>query len=151
MDSVDAIYRCATCHVFCFHLFGWIKISVPNLFSLSVAWIGVLIFLVYYLYLDLVIGAAASVLLIILCAIANIFTTDGPTALNIKVFVITFILGWIFQLIGHAIEGKKSSFLRNILESVFIAPFFITAKVLFICGIKKDIEQVMEEKSIDEL
>jgi uncharacterized membrane protein YGL010W len=128
-----------------FIFFGWIKVSVPNLFSLNFAWIGVIIFAIYYLYLDLLIGACASILLIVLCAIANLFTTQGLTGLSIKLFLIFFILGWVFQLIGHTIEGKKPALLDNFFESVFIAPFFISAEMLFMFGIKKDIEQAMHD------
>jgi uncharacterized membrane protein YGL010W len=131
----------------CFILFGWIKVSVPGLFSLNLAWIGVIVFAVYYMCLDVIIGAAASVLLIILCAIASLFTTLGPNALNFKIFLITFILGWIFQLIGHVIEGKKPALLSHFFESVFIAPFFISAEILFMFGIKKDLQNSLTAKS----
>jgi len=124
--------------------FGWIKISVPGFFTLSVAWIGVIIMAIYYLILDLMIGAATTVMLIVLCAIASIFTTTGPSALSLKLFIIIFILGWIFQLIGHAIEGKKPALLNSFFQSVFIAPFFITAEIFFILGYKKDLQQAMD-------
>ncbi len=129
-----------------FIFFGWIKINVPGFFSLSVAWLGVIIFAIYYLLLDLMIGAAATIMLIVLCAIASIFTTMGPTTLSLKIFIITFILGWIFQLIGHAIEGKKPALLDNFVESVFIAPFFIAAEVFFMLGYKKDLESAIKEE-----
>lgn len=127
-----------------FILFGWVKVVIPNVIGLSLAWIGVIIFAIYYLYLDLIIGAAATVMLIILCALASIFTTQGPSWLGFKIFIITFILGWIFQLIGHAIEGKKPALLDNFFESVFIAPFFIAAELLFMLGVKKNIETAMQ-------
>lgn len=132
-----------------FILFGWINISVPNLFSINLAWIAVIIFAIYYCLLDIVLGAAASLLLIVLCFIASFFTTHGPDSLSIKVFAISFILGWVFQLVGHAIEGKKPALLDNFFSSVFIAPFFISAEVLFMFGIKKDVQRMMEKS--DEL
>ena len=128
-----------------FIFFGWIKLSVPGFFSISIAWLGVIVFGIYYLLLDLVIGAAATIMLIVLCAIANIFTTTGPSALSLKLFVIIFILGWIFQLIGHAIEGKKPALLDNFVESVFIAPFFVTAEIFFMLGYKKTLQHAIDE------
>lgn len=126
-----------------FIVFGWVKVAVPGWFSLNLAWIGVIIFAIYYLLLDAIIGVAAALLLVVLCFIANLFTTHGPDALSFKVFLITFILGWVFQLVGHAIEGKKPALLDSFFESVFIAPFFITAEVLFMFGIKKDVQRMM--------
>lgn len=133
-----------------FIFFGWIKVSVPTLFSLNVAWIGVIVFAIYYLCLDLLIGICATALLTVLCAIATIVTAHGPDAFSIKLFIILFILGWVFQLIGHAIEGRKPALLDNFFESVFIAPFFITAELLFMFGIKKDIEQAMKDQKLDD-
>lgn len=127
-----------------FILLGWVHVSVPNLFSLNLAWIGVIIFAIYYCLLDLIIGAAASILLIVLCFVAGFFTHHGVDALSLKIFAVTFILGWVFQLIGHAIEGKKPALLDNFFESVFIAPFFITAEVLFMFGVRKNVQRMME-------
>jgi len=127
-----------------FIFFGWIKVSVPGLFTLSVAWVGVILIGIYYLLLDLVLGAAATIMLVILCAIASIFTHAGPSALSIKLFIIIFVIGWIFQLIGHAIEGKKPALLTNFFESVIIAPFFITAEVFFMLGYKKELLHAMD-------
>lgn len=126
-----------------FIVLGWVKVSIPNIISLNFAWIAVIAFAIYYIRLDLVIGGATTGFLIILCAFANAFTTQGPHGLSIKLFVITFILGWAFQLVGHVIEGKKPALTESFLESVFIAPFFITAEVLFMFGIKKDVQQTM--------
>lgn len=134
-----------------FIFFGWIKITVPSFFSLSVAWLGVIIFGCYYLLLDLMVGLAATIMLIILCAIASIFTTAGLSALSLKLFIIFFILGWIFQLIGHAIEGNKPALLNNFIDSVFIAPFFITAEIFFLLGYKKDLEQAINDENEKEV
>jgi uncharacterized membrane protein YGL010W len=128
-------------------IFGWVDLTIPGFVSLSLAWIGVIILAIYYLYLDLLLGAATAVLLIVLCALASIFTTQGPSALSGKLFLITFILGWIFQLIGHAIEGKKPALLSNFFDSVFIAPFFIVAEICFMLGMKKDLQNALEENN----
>ena len=127
-----------------FIFFGWIKVNIPGVITLSVAWIIVIIAGIYYIILDWMIGAATTIMLIVLCTIASIFTNAGPSALSLKLFIIIFIVGWIFQLIGHAIEGKKPALLTNFFESVFIAPFFITTEVFFMLGYKKDLQQAME-------
>ena len=129
-------------------ILGWVKISIPGFFTLSTAWIGIIILAVYYLYLDLLLGAATTILLVVLSAIASLFTTQGPTAFSGKLFLITFILGWIFQLIGHAIEGKKPALLTNFFESVFIAPFFIIAELFFMFGIKKELQQTIDDDGV---
>jgi len=127
-----------------FILFGWIKISVPGLFTLSVTWIGIIFLAIYYLILDILIGAATTFILIVFCAITSIFTVNGPSALGLKLFAITFILGSVFQLIGYTFEGKKPALLYNSFYSVFTAPFLITAEILFKFGFKKDLQKQID-------
>lgn len=127
-------------------LFNWVKISVPGFFTLSVAWIGVIVLAIYYFTLDLLIGAATTLMLIVFCAITSIFTADGPSTLSLKLFVIIFTLGAIFQLIGYVFEGKKPLFFNNLLCSVIMAPFFITANTLLIFGLKEDLRKQIKTK-----
>ena len=125
-------------------LLGWIKVMIPDLLMVSVAWLGVLALTIYYLMLDRVLGAFSSALLIVLCTIASLFTTRGPSWFSFKLFLITFILGWIFQLVGHAIEGNKPALLDNFFDSVFIAPVFITVEIVFLLGFKKALQRAVE-------
>ncbi|PGA89729.1 Mpo1-like protein [Bacillus toyonensis] len=48
---------------------------------------------------------------------------------NWKLGVSLFILGWIFQFVGHAIEGKKPTFLSNPAYLV-VGPIYFLKKVL---------------------
>ncbi len=44
-----------------------------------------------------------------------------------KTLAIWFVVGWIFQFIGHGIEGNQPAFFRNPLHLV-MGPVFIVAK-----------------------
>ena len=46
-----------------------------------------------------------------------------------------FVVSWIFQFIGHRIEGKKPSFLED-LQYLLIAPLFVLSKLFLKLGIK---------------
>lgn len=48
-----------------------------------------------------------------------------PLAANVALFV----AGWIIQLYGHKIEGKKPAFTENLVH-LFIGPIFVQNKVL---------------------
>ncbi len=48
--------------------------------------------------------------------------------------IVLFVLTWIFQFIGHAIEGKKPSFLDD-LRFLMIGPVFLLAKAFRKAGI----------------
>ena len=55
-------------------------------------------------------------------------------------FALTFILGWILQLVGHLIEGKRPALLDNFWQAL-IAPLFLTAEVFFMSGrMAKDLQ-----------
>lgn len=45
------------------------------------------------------------------------------------IFLIVFVITWIFQFLGHKIEGKKPSFLKDI-QFLLIGPIWLLKKVL---------------------
>ena len=57
---------------------------------------------------------------------------------SVSVFLATFVLGWIIQLVGHAIEGRRPALADNILQ-VFNAPLFLTIEVLSLLGFRHDL------------
>jgi uncharacterized membrane protein YGL010W len=118
-------------------LCGWLKLGVPGWFILSFAWVGTVALAIYYFWLDRVIGAVASVILFSLCGVANVLTSVGPDRLSVRLFLVSFVAGWVLQLVGHFIEGRKPALVDNFFESIFIAPFFITIEILGLLGFKK--------------
>lgn len=53
--------------------------------------------------------------------------------------IITFILGWVIQFIGHIYEKAKPAFLDDIMGLV-IGPLFLMAELYFALGIEKQLE-----------
>ena len=87
--------------------------------------------LVYYALLHspvlLAIMAAWTVLLI------GIATAMGPNALAISLTL--FVVGWIFQFIGHKIEGRKPTFFED-LQYLWIGPLFVMTLALRKLGVR---------------
>ena len=46
-----------------------------------------------------------------------------------------FVVSWIFQFIGHKIEGKKPSFFED-LQYLLVGPLFVLSKLLVRLGVK---------------
>ena len=46
-----------------------------------------------------------------------------------------FVVSWIFQFIGHKIEGKKPSFFED-LQYLLVGPLFVLSKLFLKLGIK---------------
>jgi uncharacterized membrane protein YGL010W len=61
-----------------------------------------------------------------------------PFGQSLAIFLAAFVIGWIVQLVGHAIEGKRPALADNLLQ-VFNAPLFLTAEVLFALGRRRDL------------
>lgn len=51
------------------------------------------------------------------------------------IYLIIFIITWIFQLIGHKIEGQKPSFLKD-LQFLLIGPIWLLGFILKKTGIR---------------
>ena len=56
-----------------------------------------------------------------------------------------FVGGWIFQLVGHAFEGRKPALADNLFQ-IFIAPIFLVAELFFALGLKRDVQAKVEAR-----
>ncbi len=70
-------------------------------------------------------------LLAVLCLYLAGLLGDALLPVSIGVFVVS----WIFQFIGHKLEGKKPSFLED-LQYLLIGPLFVLSKLFLKLGIK---------------
>ena len=78
--------------------------------------------LLYYVRLDVALAALMLPVMVPLAVAGRLL----PLWANVALFVI----GWIFQLVGHAVYEKKSpAFLRN-LAHLLIGPLFLLAKAV---------------------
>ncbi|HEY3054480.1 MAG TPA: Mpo1-like protein [Thermoanaerobaculia bacterium] len=95
------------------------RLEIITINSLRIDAAVVLIFAAsaYYIVLDWILGLA-------MLAVSIIFYIAGA-ALPMSVNVALFILGWIFQFIGHSVyEKKQPAFMRNLVH-LLIGPLWI--------------------------
>ncbi|MBU1308013.1 MAG: DUF962 domain-containing protein [Gammaproteobacteria bacterium] len=55
-----------------------------------------------------------------------------------------FVIGWILQFVGHYFEGKKPAFVDD-LVGLLIGPLFIMAELGFLLGLRKPLQQDIEQ------
>ena len=122
---------------------GWLSISVFG-HRLTLAMAFVFCTLVYYFLLEPVLATLMTLVMIPLTWGAD-WTSRLPFKASLTVFAITFISGWIFQLIGHAIEGKRPALLDNFGQAVFTAPLFLIAEILLSLGWKGPLAKMKME------
>jgi uncharacterized membrane protein YGL010W len=67
-----------------------------------------------------------------------------------------FIVGWVFQFIGHHFEKAKPAFIED-LNQLMIGPFFLISEVYFALGLGKSLNNevtlvaIKRRKSLEEL
>ena len=101
---------------------------------------GVLFYLgslIYYLRLDWRIAVAQLPWTLPLLIAAD-WVARMPFETSAVVFVAAFVGGWVFQLVGHAVEGRRPALADNVLQ-IFNAPLFLTAEVLIAGGFRSDL------------
>jgi uncharacterized membrane protein YGL010W len=92
----------------------------------------------YYLSLDRFIALLQVPFTLALLYLADRVSIWENFTESLIVFVATFVGGWAIQLLGHAFEGKRPALADNFWQ-LFNAPLFLTAEVLLLLGIRKEL------------
>jgi uncharacterized membrane protein YGL010W len=92
-----------------------------------------------WIALDLGVGATLSLLLCPLLVTAALIDKHGLAVMWCTTAVL-FMVGWFFQLLGHAVfEGRKPAFMDD-LSHTLIGPMFVVAKLLVGFGLRRDLQ-----------
>ena len=86
--------------------------------------------LVYYARLSLVF--LATMILVSVLMFALVFAM-GHSLLLLSAGI--FVVSWIFQFIGHKLEGKRPSFLEDI-QYLWVGPLFVLSKLFIKLGVR---------------
>src|SRR5687768_4195533 len=91
-------------------------------FTVTAAEVLLLAATVYYLTLDVTLAVTMLLASALMCLLGR--------ALPVSAAVALFVLGWIFQFIGHYVYEKKSpAFARNLVH-LLVGPLWILARVI---------------------
>ena len=127
-------------HWFCVPLIFWSilgfisLIPAPHIFINNFGYISIASLIAialvsgYYIFLNWKIAIIMLILIFVMekiCYNVNIMFVGKAWMLYFSIFIIT----WIFQFIGHKIEGKKPSFLKD-LQFLLIGPIWLLNKIL---------------------
>lgn len=99
---------------------------------------------VYYWRLDAAFGVLMTVLLLLgIWATAGI--ASAPTALWLSWSLGLFVVGWVWQFVGHYFEGRKPAFVDDLMGLV-IGPLFVVAEVVFMLGLRRNLRHAVEDE-----
>ena len=122
-----------------FLFLGWFRFVHPEVLPITAATLFYLGVCVYYFRLDWRIALVQLPFTLILLIAAD-WVARQSLAFSGWTFLATFVLGWIIQLVGHAIEGRRPALADNILQ-IFNAPLFLTVEALALAGFRKDLTE----------
>ena len=119
---------------------GFFHLVIPGILDTNLAGIATIVLLVYYFRLNWRLALALTPILFCLLWIADVISYAGPTSGALWTFIITFVLGWGLQFLGHFLEGKRPAFMDNFWQAL-IAPLFLTAEVFFMAGHMQELKE----------
>lgn len=97
-----------------------------------------------YIALDPVAGSALAPLLLGATAYASHLTSAYGRTANLWGLGV-HIFSWLAQFVGHGIyEGRAPALLDNLVQAIFLAPFFVWLEALFAFGYRPDLKARLE-------
>lgn len=96
----------------------------------------------WYVSLDTRTGLLMTALLAIFVILGGLIATISTAAWLGGGFGL-FVIGWVFQLVGHKFECRKPAFVDD-LRSFLVGPLFVVVEGLFALGLLKGLRQEME-------
>lgn len=114
-------------------------------FPLSPAPVVIAATVVFYLALDVRYGMAMAALMG-LAGWAGAGLAAGSTAVWLGGSIGLFVVGWVFQFVGHAFEGRKPAFVDDLVGLV-VGPLFVAAEAGFAVGLRPEVRDEVERRA----
>ena len=123
-------------HLICVPLILWAiiglfySISIPHFllqYNFNWSYLPIIAALIFYLRLGVIpylIMLVQIIPMLFVCAV--LFMQHKPLCL---ISIIIFIVAWVWQFIGHKVEGKSPSFFKD-LQFLLIGPLWVSYKIL---------------------
>ena len=111
-------------------------IPVPMSIGKPGFWCGLIMVgvLTFYWRLSRPLGAAMIVLFIALALLTNVLYEKLGARNLLSLAIVVFVVAWIGQFVGHKLEGKKPTFLTDLVY-LLIGPAWLVAKVMRRLGV----------------
>lgn len=119
-------------------------LEIPNL-PLNAGTIMSIIYATFYILMEPVAGGMLAPLLLGGTAFANHLTSTYGKSANYWALGL-HIFSWLAQFVGHGIfEGRAPALLDNLVQALFLAPFFVWLETLFAMGYRPELKARLNE------
>ncbi|WP_109440674.1 DUF962 domain-containing protein [Acinetobacter haemolyticus] len=113
-------------------------------FSITLAMLLIGLSTIYYISLDKLFGLLMLILFIAAYPLA-IKIASLPMWSWLGASIGIFVVGWVFQFVGHYFEKKKPAFVDDLI-GLAIGPLFVLAEFIFMLGFRKPLhERILKE------
>lgn len=116
-------------------------------FSITLAMLLIVLSSIYYISLDKLFGILMLILFVLAYPLAvKIAALPMWSWLGASIGI--FVVGWVFQFVGHYFEKKKPAFVDDLI-GLAIGPLFVLAEFIFLLGFRKPLHQrILKEAQI---
>lgn len=90
-------------------------------------------------------GLATSLANAVLMALAWPFAS-GSTGAWLACGGVTFVTGWLLQLVGHYYEGRKPAFIDDVV-GLLVGPMFVVGEALFSAGLCRPLAEEIARRA----
>ncbi|KAG0138398.1 hypothetical protein HOY82DRAFT_476230 [Tuber indicum] len=120
--------------------------SIPY-FPPTLATLSALLYSTLYILMEPFAGLLITPLILLMTAFVTHLTSASTTTVTANTVAgYIFVLAWIAQFVGHGVYEKRAPALfDNLVQAVFLAPFFVWFEVLFWCGYRPELKVRVEE------
>ena len=116
-------------------------LSRPQWVGVSPAVLVMVASAIFYLRLELRLGLLMTVLLALSVWLGH--TLAGlSTAAWLGWGIGLFVVGWVFQFVGHYYEGRKPAFIDDV-TGLIVGPLFVVVELGFLLGWREDLRREM--------
>lgn len=123
-----------------------LPLALPLSLPVSPAWLLFGGAAVYYLVLDVPLGLMMA-LISVACVAFGAWLAAQSTAVWLGSGIALFVVGWVFQFVGHAAyEHRKPAFVDD-LAGLIVGPLFVLAEALFGLGWRPALRAAIEAEA----
>lgn len=137
--------------VFAIFLFLCSPVVAIGAMPITAAWVVWLLGATWYITRgQRALGMATAFVTAVLCALAHgtaAWMSTLPEGVAYWIWALgVFVVGWIFQFVGHLWEGKKPAFVDD-LVGLLVGPMFVVGEVLMALGALTTLRHTIETQA----
>lgn len=118
---------------------SWVKIAVIGAFTTSLMWVILVALVLYYVWLNILVGIVTGLFCVGLAYIVSILTVHGPDASMAYLFAACFVLGWVLHFVALLFSGSDSY--SGSTRQLLLGPLFVVAALFFALGYQNKLQQ----------